>query len=87
MFTVKHTRQGYTEALYTCREVTYQPVGGGWPHQPSPDAPEAVYLSGGDSGIVTLERGTVYVMNDSGATVSKYDLELARQQTSAPVAA
>lgn len=67
MFTVKHTNPNFYETLYSCREVCYHP-------HDDVAGPEAIFLYGGDAAMETLQFGTVYVMNENGATVSKYDL-------------
>lgn len=72
MFTVKHTSPKWVDTVYSATRVRFDPAIG--------DLPETVWLSGGDEGhIPPITDGVVYVMNDSGATVSKYDLELKNQ--------
>lgn len=74
MFTVKHTASDYIEHLYTATEVRYTPsLPVVMPGQER--IPETVWLAGGDAGYMPLTGGRIYVMNDHGATVAKYDLE------------
>lgn len=83
MFTVKHTSSSYQDTIYSAREVRFNPSTSGPNQTPTP---ETVWLSGGDSWSDPLTDGTVYVMNDNGATVAKYDLSVnSRTQTGGPV--
>jgi hypothetical protein len=63
MFSVKHIREDGTEQIYAGSSVMYYPGSVG--NAASVTVPEAG---------CALYSGTVYVMNDAGSTVSKYDL-------------
>jgi len=70
MFTVKHTSPKWVDTVYSAARVRFDPA------SPDHSLPETVWLSGGEEGhIAPITDGVVYVMNDAGATVSKYDLE------------
>jgi hypothetical protein len=77
MFTIKHISPRGNEALYAATEVSYthapgaerlgrlasEPNGSVWFKSPTTDGL-----------LAELQEGSVYVMNDKGATVAKYDL-------------
>lgn len=74
MLTVKHISNVYVETVYEACRVTFDP---GWQMAAAKGDPaptERVHINGPDGPSSPLETGTVYVMNDKGATVSKYDL-------------
>lgn len=76
MLTIKHVAISGDETVRQAMEVRLA-------HEPIPqddqltsaDTHKArVYADLEDNATVQIESGTVYVMNDAGATVSKYDL-------------
>lgn len=72
MFTVKHINPQGGESLYEATEVMYSPADN---RQSVPPVPETVwYQAPGTREIKSLNEGFVYVTNDTGATVAKYDL-------------
>lgn len=86
MFTIKHITPYGNEALHEALEVTYSPFHTPKPFQLSPDAPPdhakmgdlvaAIFYRSTNptADLAELAGGTVYVMNETGATVAKYDL-------------
>ena len=77
MFTVKHTSSKYADNLYTAREVRFEPRS--LPPNSTEYGPETVWISGPELPSTPITDGVVYVMNDAGATVSKYDLDACRR--------
>mgnify|MGYP003427775803 CR=1 FL=1 len=74
MFTVKHTSPEYVDTVYSAAQVRFDPT------NPNAGTPETVWLSGGEEGnLPPITNGVVYVMNDAGSTVAKYDLEAKRR--------
>jgi archaellin len=77
MFTIKHCTPLGNESVIQTPEVTYSP-------HPTPAPAEdgrtaltgtVFYIRPGAGGEqIELRTGTVYVMNDAGSTVAKYDL-------------
>lgn len=74
MLTIKHTEPNYQESLYTAREARFMPKNAMTPVVDG-TSDECVLLYGGDVGMKELYGGTVYVMNDHGATVAHYNLD------------
>lgn len=77
MFTLKHVTPDGAEALIATTGVSYTPT------KPAYDIEQAngrYWMTTGtvwwenNTELVPLRDGVVYVMNDSGATVSKYEL-------------
>ena len=73
MFTVKHTHADFSETIHSADDVRYTPRQIPTPDQTSEPAPETVWVSSGDI-TMPLTNGIVYVMNDHGSTVAKYDM-------------
>ena len=66
MLTVKHVRLSGQEDLYQSVTVWYSPI-----ENQTPDGrPAMITMDLGDP----LTGGTVFVMNDAGKTVARYDL-------------
>ena len=75
MLTIKHITSMGNEALYEATEASYSPhdeqsnnghaslTGSVWYVAPNPNAP-----------LREIRGGLVYVMNENGSTVAKYDL-------------
>jgi hypothetical protein len=79
MFTIRHMTPTGSEALHEAQSVSFTPIepaplgqpaltaqhqlGSLWLTPPDPNAP-----------LVELRDGQVYVMNETGSTVAKYDL-------------
>lgn len=81
MFTVKHTSPSVSnETIYSCEEVRFLPRS----YDAPPDVPEVVTMTGGSGAGIHLSDGMIYVMNDHGATVAKYDLGYIVRPTTAP---
>lgn len=72
MFTLKHIRLSGDEDLYTSATVRYSP---GDDVRAVPPSPPTVWIEEkpGAPGI-PLTGGTVFVMNDAGKTVARYDI-------------
>jgi hypothetical protein len=80
MFTVKHITNTYEEFLYTAETTNYVPASakgvGNAQSGPAPVYADSVWLRGSDrDNTFEITGGRVYVMNEQGATVAKYDLE------------
>lgn len=76
MFTVKHTSPTWEDTLYTATRVRFSPRRASPADVKSEPPPETVWVRRQETGVeFPLTDGVVYVMNDAGATVSKYDLE------------
>lgn len=79
MFTIKHLSPHGNESLYEAREVIFLPAPPS-PGYSQPAGTSTVSLSNfqfkpaDSNAFEELSDGTVYVMNDAGSTVSKYDL-------------
>jgi len=73
MFTVKHIGMLGDEAIYPADKVTFLPVKAQEMTQAGESLPKPVPKIVLD-GITELCGGTVFVMNDKGRTVSRYDL-------------
>lgn len=80
MLTIKHQTPYGAEALYEATNVQFCPVEGARLDQPvgtSTSKLGAFYFRRPDHSEHTLEElddGMIYVMNDNGSTVGKYDL-------------
>jgi len=84
MLTIKHVEQDH-ESIDTCESVSFFPAI--YPPQdpqaqvrPTPTRAATLTAFGGSckvsgEGHSTFGNGTVYVMNDAGKTVGKYDLD------------
>lgn len=73
MFTVKHVEKNGHMSLRTASEVWYDPAVG-----EQDEYPHGQLLAGNGSGTehpFRYSSGVVYVMNDKGSTVSRYDLD------------
>ena len=68
MFSVKHIEPGHDEVLYLASGVRRTQCSG------SNEPPAGVHLSLANGTKAYLEGGTVYVMNEAGSTVAKYEL-------------
>lgn len=76
MFTIKHVSVSGGETLYSTDEVTYSPQQGSYVGSQLAGrvySPATVWYRDAKD-LKPLTGGTAYVMNDNGATVSKYDL-------------
>lgn len=79
MFTIKHLIRGGMEQLFQARSVVFVP------RVDSKDRDESIPLScGGDAHLyctgvegaeLYFQTGVVYVMNENGKTVGKYELD------------
>lgn len=83
MLTVKHVIWGGDfETLYQAKEVRAK-----YPERMSSDAPqgeaEFVAFDLPNGGVHKIEFGKVYVMNEAGRTVGKYDVGATQQRASA----
>lgn len=80
MFTLKHLSPTGAEGLYEADEVFFQPDESAGLAQPSGTAAHSLgivsYKEAGGSTLQGLTGGYVYVMNEAGSTVAKYDLGL-----------
>jgi hypothetical protein len=78
MFTIKHITPMGNEALYPAVEVTYSAYAAPMLNEPPFQAltGSVWYVPSLEPGQCSIElrSGTVYVMNDAGSTVAKYDL-------------
>lgn len=77
MFTLKHVTPYGNEAIYETEEIMYTPRAEHLPHtNPAlgPSTGQLWYTSRSTGERVDLNDGNVYVMNDHGSTVGKYDL-------------
>lgn len=73
MFTVKQISLDGTQALFQTKEVRL------WPKRiattpGAPDEPQSVGFWSTDGAWVSLYEGTIFAMNEKGATVSRWDL-------------
>lgn len=76
MFTVKHTSPTWEDNLYTAAGVRFCPR----QIASNSDIPETVWVRDAELRVeFPITDGVVYVMNDAGSTVSKYDLEANRR--------
>lgn len=77
MLTLKHITPMGNEAIYAAHSVSYTPHPEPLEH-PSPDHGPLIgtlwYQDVPGAPMIELRDGTVYVMNDKGSTVGKYDL-------------
>jgi hypothetical protein len=70
MFTIKHIRLSGEEDLYTSPTARYSPgIDNG-----TTGAPATVWYTKADGFEHPLTGGTVFVMNDAGKTVARYDI-------------
>lgn len=67
MFTVKHVSPEGYESLYEAIEVNFKP-------EPPGVGNTVWYTCPGTKEIKSIDNGFVYVTNETGATVSKYNL-------------
>lgn len=77
MFTVKHTSPTWEDSIYAATRVRFTPR----PTIPMSTGdlpPETVWVNEGGHEF-PITNGVVYVMNDAGSTVSKYDLDAWRR--------
>ncbi len=74
MFTVRHYSPDGYETLYEATEVGFAPAHLRQQTQTEPAGDFLWYQLPTTKEIKSLERGMVYVMNETGATVSKYEL-------------
>lgn len=80
MFTVKHTSPTWEDNLYTATGVRFSPRRSGPSDVKSEPPPETVWVRSAETGTeFPITDGMVYVMNDAGSTVSKYDLDAWRR--------
>lgn len=81
MLTIKHVEHGGHEGLQQCTSISYTPKNGGHPDDRNPRAQLIAFgctAKGGavdEHGVCRYGDGMVYVMNETGATVGKYDLD------------
>lgn len=77
MFTVKHIRLCGEEDHYHSESARFAPGAPSWESQDEKtgcsETPPTVWLAG-KTGQYPLTGGTVFVMNESGKTISRYDL-------------
>lgn len=66
-FTVKHIQESGHEDIYPAAKVSYQPTIGNW-------FSSCFIDDGTGSSLQKIYGGTVFVMNEQGKTVSRYDL-------------
>jgi len=71
MMTVKHITLSGEEFLYPTSEVNFTPA---VPSLGDVDPAPTVWVYGADDRARPLTGGTVYVMNDHGKTVCRYEL-------------
>jgi hypothetical protein len=75
MFTVKHISSSGAETLYEATEVNYSPANQAPGADPSTFIPDTVwYTKPGTREICSIDRGMVFVTNETGATVARYNL-------------
>lgn len=80
MFTIKHIHIGGDEDIHQCEAVRYSMPTSALPssHGDSPQSsatPATIWVvMRGDFVERTLTGGTIFVMNDAGKTVARYDL-------------
>jgi hypothetical protein len=78
--TVKHIEEGAYESVIQAISTSYDPGSG--PDRPPTFTAYGVPLRPGsadEGGYASYSSGAVYVMNEAGATVARYDLDSARQ--------
>lgn len=78
MFTLKHLTPSGNESLYEATEVFFTPDESAGLAQPSGTATHSLgtigYQISPGAAVSGLADGYVYVMNEAGSTVAKYDL-------------
>lgn len=77
MFTIKHCTPLGNESVIETPEVTFSPYEEVRDVDPltTPLTGSVYYIRTGSGGEqIELRSGTIYVMNDAGSTVAKYDL-------------
>ncbi len=91
MFTIKHLDPLGNEALYSATEVTHSSYDIPKPYSPTETGQAFSDLTGSvwyhrpnDNEFIELRSGMVYVMNEHGSTVAKYDLGGWAQGTFSP---
>jgi hypothetical protein len=81
MLTVKHIRFDGAETVDVAERVIFYPSDkADMSGTPTPYAGGSVSLVGARAAIGDYHHGVVYVMNDKGATISKYDLGNCRRE-------
>lgn len=76
MMTVKHILQTGAEYVYGTSHVNFVPSGAVKGNSGAPTPPDTVWRYDADGRAHPLTGGTVYVMNEHGKTVSRYDIGL-----------
>lgn len=71
MLTVKHILPSGEELIHPTKFVNYRPA-----LHANGDTGVCLLVDDRDGDVMRLDTGIAYVMNDSGATVAKYDLNL-----------
>jgi hypothetical protein len=74
MFAVKHIQLSGHEEIYLAAKVSFKPESGGHNTAGITHVPPCVFLDFDPNRIMRIEGGTVFVMNDIGKTVARYDL-------------
>jgi hypothetical protein len=77
MLTIRHVESCAHEQIFQVTDVSYQPENAG-----GTTAPETVFGYREPGHPLQFTDGLIYVMNDNGKTVAKYDLG-ARKQVAA----
>lgn len=69
MLTIKQIEKNYHEGVFECENVSYSPR--------TPERKASVDAFGHHlpAGVLIFGNGRIYVMNPSGATIAKYDLD------------
>lgn len=70
MMTVKHITLSGAETLFQTKQARFTPAKQG----ESDVAPPTVWFEAENGAELPLTGGTVFVMNDSGKTVARYDI-------------
>jgi hypothetical protein len=66
MLTIRHIEPSFNETVLAVRRIAYQP--------PIDGALECVFYDDADGETRSIAAGTVYVMNDRGSTVARYNV-------------
>lgn len=75
MLTIKHVLSWGYETIYTAKEVRAKLLQPGACQGLAVDDDQFVAFDRPDGSVHKITSGTVYVMNDTGRTVSKYELK------------
>lgn len=74
MFTIKHITLSGTEIIYSGEHIRFEPEGLCVSTNPNSSSPAMVSFFHAKGHQVEIGGGTVFVMNDAGKTVARYDL-------------